>query len=141
MIYGITLIVLSLLAVPSLFLAKRPDAKEALDKIAPYQGWIGIVFCFWGIWGIISAIRTISLLDNFPIWWSTLMAGSVVQALLGFILGYGLISKFLLSKNDAAKEKGAQLLTKLAPVQGKLGLIGIGLGVWVIVASFLYRIT
>jgi hypothetical protein len=38
MIYGITLIVLSILAVPSLILSKKPEAKEYLDKFAPYHG-------------------------------------------------------------------------------------------------------
>ena len=37
MLNGISLIFLSLLAVPSLILKRRPDAKEVLDKIAPYQ--------------------------------------------------------------------------------------------------------
>lgn len=38
MIWGITLILLSILAVPSLLLSKRPDARELLEKIEPYQG-------------------------------------------------------------------------------------------------------
>ncbi len=53
MIYGILLILLSIIAVPSLILSKKPNAKELLEKIEPYQGWIGIVFFFWGVWGII----------------------------------------------------------------------------------------
>jgi len=40
MIYGITLVLLSIIAVPSLILSKKPDAKELLKKIEPYQGWI-----------------------------------------------------------------------------------------------------
>ena len=55
MIYGITLILLSIIAVPSLILSKKPNAQELLDKVAPYQGWIGLVFCFFGVWGVISA--------------------------------------------------------------------------------------
>ncbi len=138
MIYGITLIILSILAVPSLILSKRPDAQELLNKIAPYQGWIGLVFCFWGVWGIIQAILNISLLGDFPIWWVTWMAGSVVEAVLGFILGYGMINQLLLSKNEEAKKKGKALLAKLAPIQGKMGVLGIIVGVWMIIASFLF---
>ncbi len=138
MIYGITLIILSILAGPSLILSKRPDAQELLNKIAPYQGWIGLVFCFWGVWGIIQAILNISLLGDFPIWWVTWMAGSVVEAVLGFILGYGMINQLLLSKNEEAKKKGKALLAKLAPIQGKMGVLGIIVGVWMIIASFLF---
>ena len=138
MVYGLTLIVLSILAVPSLILAKRPDAKELLDKVAPYQGWMGLAFCFWGIWGVISAVLNISYLTSFPIWWITWVAGSAMEAVLGFILGYGVIAKIVLSKNEEAKKKGEALLAKLAPVQGTLGLIGIGVGAWTIVASILF---
>ena len=138
MIYGITLIILGLLAAPSLLLSKKPNAKELLDKITPYQGWIGLVFCFWGIWGVIQAILNIGLLTDFPIWWITWIAGSAISAILGFILGYGMINKLLLSKNEEAKQKGEALLAKLAPIQGKLGLIGVVVGIWVVVANILF---
>ena len=138
MIYGITLIILGILAAPSLLLAKKPNAQELLDKITPYQGWIGLVFCFWGVWGIIQAILGLDLLTTWPIWWVTWFAGSLVEAVLGFILGYGMISKMVLSKNETAKKKGEELLAKLAPIQGKLGLFGIIVGVWTIVASILF---
>lgn len=138
MIYGITLILLSIIAVPSLILAKKPNAKELLEKVAPYQGWIGLLFCFWGVWGMISALLTMGLLTTAPIWWITWLAGSFTQATLGFMLGYGLINKLVLSKNAAALEKGERLREKLAPKQGKLGILGIIVGAWMIVASFLF---
>lgn len=138
MIYGLTLILLSILAVPSLILSKRPDAKEMLDKFAPYQGWIGLVFCFWGVWGIISCILNIGWLTTYPIWWITWLATSAVEAILGFILGYGTISQYVLSKNEESKKKGEQLLAKLAPIQGKLGIFGIIVGIWTIVASMMF---
>ncbi len=138
MIYGLCLIALSILAVPSLILAKKPNAQELLDKIAPIQGWIGFFFCLGGIWGIITSFLNLSWMTHYPIWWATLLAGSFVQAVLGFILGYGLLQKFLLSKNPEAKAKGEELLAKLAPIQGKLGLFGIGVGIWMIVASTMF---
>jgi hypothetical protein len=138
MIYGITLIILGLLAAPSLLLSKKPDAKELLEKITPYQGWIGLAFCFWGIWGVIQAVLNLGLLTTFPIWWITWLSSSAIEAVLGFILGYGMISNLVLSKNEGAKQKGEQLLAKLAPIQGKLGFAGIIIGIWVIIASILF---
>jgi hypothetical protein len=138
MYYGILLIILGLLAIPSLVLSKKPNAKELFDKITPYQGWIGFVFAFWGIWGIISSVLSIGWLANWPIYWITLLLVSVVEASLGFILGYGLISKYALSKNPQAAEKGEKLLAKLTPLQGKLGIVAIILGIWQVVASFLW---
>ena len=133
MLYGIALIILGILAVPSLLLSKKPNAKELLDKITPFQGWIGLVFCFWGIWGIITSVLNMGM---FSIGWMLSLAVSVVTAVLGFLLGYGMINELLLSKNDEAKEKGAELRTKLAPLQGKFGKAAIILGF----AFILYRI-
>jgi len=49
-----------------------------------------------------------------------------------------MINKLLLSKNEEAKKKGEALLAKLAPIQGKLGLIGVIVGIWVVVANLLF---
>jgi hypothetical protein len=70
--------------------------------------------------------------------WITYFAGETLQAALGFILGYGMINKLILSKNEGAENKGAELLAKLAPIQGKLGLFAVGLGIWMVVASILF---
>ena len=138
MIYGLLLIVLGILAVPSLILSKKPDAKELLDKVAPYQGWIGVVFAFWGVWGIISSILNLGWLTSFPIYWIIFLLVALVEFGLGFIMGYGLIAKYALSKNADAAAKGEQLLVKLAPLQGKLGIVAIILGVICIVSYFIY---
>lgn len=140
MIWGISLVLLSIIAVPSLLLSKKPNAAELLEKIAPYQGWIGIVFCFWGIWGIITSVLHLNWLSAAPIWWVTFLVGNIVSATLGFMLGSGLINKMLLSKNAAAKAKADELRAKIAPKQGKLGLLGIAVGIWMIVASFMWTV-
>ncbi len=139
MVNGITLIILSIIAVPSLLLSKRPDAKEMLAKVEPYQGWIGLVFCLWGLWGIIQSILWVGYLADFPIWWISFLAINIVQFSLGFMLGYGLINKYALSKNETAREKGEQLRAKIAPLQGKIGILGIILGIWMIVADILFH--
>ena len=139
MIYGITLILLGCLAVPSLIMTKKPDAKAVFDKIAPYQGIIGIIFALWGVWGIIQCLLNIGWLSLIPVAWLIWLLVSGVEAALGFILGYGLISKHLLSKSEAATEKGEKLLQKLLPLQGKLGIAAIVLGVIQIVVSIIYK--
>lgn len=138
MIFGITLILLGILAAPSLLLSKKPNAQELLDKITPYQGWIGLGFCVWGVWGIILSVLNIGWLTTFPIYWITFLAVNVLLAALGFILGYGMINKHLLAKNEEAKAKGEVLLAKLRPLQGKLGMAAIALGIWQIVTSILF---
>ncbi|OQD41757.1 hypothetical protein [Croceivirga radicis] len=140
MIYGITLVLLSIIAVPSLILSKKPNAKELLAKVEPYQGWIGLVFCIWGVWGIITSILNIGWMTTAPIWWATLLAGSIVEATLGFMLGFAVINKIIIGKNESAQVKAAELRAKIAPKQGKLGVLGIIVGIWMIVASFLFTV-
>lgn len=140
MIWGISLVLLSIIAVPSLILSKKPNAKELLEKVEPYQGWIGLIFCFWGVWGIITAILNLGWLSVAPIWWVTFLVGNIVSAALGFMLGSGLINKIFLAKSEVAKAKAEELRTKIAPKQGKLGIAGIIVGAWMIVASFIFTV-
>lgn len=133
---GIWLFVLGALAVPSLVLAKRPDAAEVLGKIQPYQGWIGAISAIWGLWGIISAILNLALLKVAPILWITFLAVGVVQFALGMLLGIGVLKTFI--KNPQAQAKMDQTIIKLAPKQGMLGLVAMGLGVWMVIATFIF---
>ena len=59
----------------------------------------------------------------------------VVQASLGLLLGVGVLKTFI--KDPTAQAKMDQTIAKLAPKQGMLGLIAIGLGIWLVVADLL----
>ena len=137
MFSGIWLVLLGVLAVPSLIIAKRPDAKDMIAKLTPYQGWIGAVSCLGGVWGIISAILSIGILSTWPIFWVSWLVGSIFQAALGLILGIGTLKTFI--KNPQAQAKMDETLAKLSPKQGMLGVGAIGFGIWVVVASILFN--
>ena len=126
MIVAIIAILGGLIAASSLIVAKKPNAKELLDKLTPFQGWIGVVLTFYGVWGVISSILNFG---SIGMYWIIGLAISVVMFTVGFILAYGLISKYLLEKNEAAKEKGQQLRAKLVNYQVPAGIILIVLGV------------
>lgn len=136
MIYGIWLAVLGVLGASNLIIAKRPDAAEAIAKLAPYQGWIGAISALWGVWGIISCVLNLGFLTTFPIYWISWLATSVVQAALGLLLGVGVLKTFITAPEAVAKMD--ETIAKLAPKQGLLGLVAIGLGVWMILASFMF---
>lgn len=126
MITAIIAILGGILASSSIIIARKPNAKELIDKLTPFQGWIGIVLAFWGAWGIIQSVLHLS---SFSVPWIIGLAVSVVEFVVGFILGYGLISKYLLEKNETAKEKGQALRLKLLKYQVPAGIILIVLGV------------
>ena len=126
MLSAIIAILGGLIAASSLIVAKKPNAQDLLDKLTPFQGWIGVVLTFWGVWGIIQSILN---LGSLGIGWTIGLAVSAVQFIVGFLLAYSLISKYLLEKNEIAKEKGQQLRQKLIKYQVPAGVILVVLGV------------
>ena len=138
MINGIWLAVLGALAIPSLVLAKRPDARELLGKLAPYQGWMGAVSALWGVWGLITSVLNLGWLTVAPVYWVTFLLDSILLAALGLILGVGVLKSFV--KSPLGQRKLDETLAKVAPHQGRLGLAGIGVGAWMIVAAILFRV-
>ncbi len=132
---GIIIAILGgILAISPVVIAKKPNAKELIDKITPYQGWIGIVLAFWGVWGIISSILGIS---NIGLAWAIGLGIAIVEFIVGFLLGYGLISQYLLEKNETAKAKGQELRLKLLKYQMPAGTILLILGVLSLVFYFM----
>lgn len=135
MFYGIWLFVLGALAVPNLIIGKKPELKGVLDKLTPFQGWMGVISAFWGAWGVIGAVLGMGLLTTHPIWWATWLGTSVVTLGLGILLGVGTAKTFI--KSAAAHAKMDQTLARISPYQGTLGIAGLGLGAWCLVASLI----
>jgi hypothetical protein len=122
-----------ILAASSLIIARKPNAKDLIDKLTPYQGWIGIVLFFWGVWGTLGTLGAISWLSVRPLLWVFWLAADVADLVVGFLLGFGLITKYALGKNAVAQARGQQIRAKLAPYQGTFGLFAIAMGVLYIV--------
>jgi hypothetical protein len=129
------MIVAGILAAAGLIVSRKPEAKQLIDKLTPYQGWVGIVLFVWGIWDIINSIGTLSF--SF-IFFLIYLVVAVLELILGFLLGFGLITKFALSKSDEAKAKGQAIRGKLAPFQGILGFLAIAMAVVFIVLGFVF---
>lgn len=134
--FAIPLFILGVLGASNLIIARKPDAKELIAKISPYQGWIGAISALYGVWGIISAVLSMSMLGTWPVTWVLWLATSVVMVALGVLLGIGTLKTFI--KQPQAVAKMDMLVTRLAPKQGVLGLIAIGLSIATIVVSFLH---
>ena len=124
-----------ILAASSLIVAKKPNAQELIDKLTPYQGWLGIALFVYGIYDIINGLGYMSVSFIGGLIW--LICG-VVELVLGFMLGFSLITKYALSKNEQALEKGQAIRAKLAPFQGTLGIIAIITGVVFAVTWFIF---
>lgn len=137
MLGGLITIVGGLIAASNLIVSRLPNAKEWLDKLSPYQGWIGIVMFGWGVWETISVVLGLGLLATAPLTWVFWLCVALADLFVGFLLGFGLITKYALSKNQEAMDKGDRIRAKLAPFQGLLGIFAVTMGVlylvWLVV--------
>jgi hypothetical protein len=137
LITGIVLIALGLLAASSSIVARRPDAQSYIDALVPYQGWLGFIACIWGIWIVFNAVLTLGTLSYAPLWWITFASSGVLEFALGLLLGYALLTKYLLSRNAEARKRGEQMRLSLVGYQTTLGYLAIVLGAWTVVATLL----
>ncbi|HET6147805.1 MAG TPA: hypothetical protein VFH68_09755 [Polyangia bacterium] len=135
MLYGIWLALLGVLAASNLIIAKKPDAAQLIGKIAPYQGWIGAVSAVWGAFGILRCVRHIGLLSLVPGYWLLWLANSILLACLGLLLGVGVFKSFI--KSEGANVKLDRLIARLAPYQGKLGVVAIVLGAVMVIGALI----
>jgi hypothetical protein len=136
---GLWIFLLGALAVPNIILSRRPDARRILDKITPYQGWIGLISAVWGILQIIALINALTWLRlgvRGLLEFILFAAFVVTQMSLGFILGIGVIKHFI--KDVKAQAKMDEVLARIIPYQAKLGVVAMLAGIAIIVDCLVF---
>ena len=126
---GLISIAGGILAASALIVAKKPNAKELIDKLTPYTGWIGVVMFIWGIWGVINILRFLGVLTHAPVVFALALGLTLSNLAVGFLLGFGLITKYTLTGSAVARARGENLRAKLVPYQATFGIIAIVMGV------------
>ena len=131
---GLIIFLAGVLAASGLILSKRPDAKDMINKIVPYQGIIGIALLgygvyFWVTWHVMlsGALHFKPLLISLAY-----LAFFFDSLLLGLILGAPLLGKWAGGGNA---EKVANMQAKLVPYQTILGVIGLVDGLMMILVG------
>lgn len=137
MLGGIITILGGILAASGFIISKKPNAQELIDKITPYQGWIGIVLFGWGVYWLFGALTNLNLISVSLVFWVFWLVSALANLLVGFLLGFGLISKYALSKNEAAEKKGQEIRAKLVKIQVPIGFLAIIMGVLYILWPYL----
>jgi hypothetical protein len=137
MLDALLIIAAGILAASGLIIARRPDAAKLIDKLSVYQGWIGVVLFFWGTWRVISVLLHLGLFGSNPIFMLLVTVVSALEMVLGFLLGFGLITHWTLRGNAVAMARGQAIRQKLAAYQGTFGLVGIAAGVGLLVLTVL----
>ena len=129
-IFSILLIIAGGLAAYTGIVRTWPNLRQGLDKIVPYQGWIGLVALVWGAINLLQVLLHLGAWTALPAFWLILgLAANIVAVLLGLILGYGLIAQYLLTNSPDARRKGEEMRARIAPRQMALGWVAIVLGI------------
>jgi len=128
--YFVSLILGGILGISGLIVAKKPDAKELIGKLQPFQAFIGLALLIFGVYNILHIMDFIRVLSVLPIL-GVMAIGAVVSAIvLGILFGMPMIAK--MSAGGAAK--GEELGKKLAPFQTIFGIVALVTGVyWMLV--------
>lgn len=135
--YGLALLLIAggLLGASGLIIAKKPDAKELLNKLVPYQAGIGVGLLGLGLFTLLRWIGSMSVFfKHAPLFGIALFGSCFVAMALGFFFGMPLIAKWI-PGDSPAEEKAETMAKKLAPFQTILGIAGIVCGLLLV----LYR--
>ena len=130
----VALLLIGVLGASDIIIAKKPNAKELIGKLAPIQGWLGAICAIWGAWWTISFVLNIGGFGAAPVIYVTWLVNALVMLLLGLLLGIGTIKTFI--KNPTAQAKMDEAVAKVAPYRGMLGIIALGLVVWYVLVLF-----
>ncbi len=133
-VYGLWLLLLGCLAVPHLVIAKYANAKKILDKLVPFQGWIGFVSGLFGLYEVVWMLASLSYLRGGVkgiLHFAIIAVAVLCQILLGFLLGIGIVKSFV--RDPQAQAKMDQFFDKLLPYQVMLGVLAIADGFAVVV--------
>ena len=126
------------LAASGFIVARKPEAKELLGKLAPYQGGIGVAMLVAGVLNTVDGALggSLKIMEFSMLLGLTILSTVVCELLVGFLLGFGLIAAWIPGEG-AAEVKMLSLQKKLAAISAPLGLVAMGTGV----LSLLYHLS
>jgi len=134
---GCFLIALCILTTPNLFVSKKEEMSTFFKKILLYQGLAGLVACIVGTIMLIQCVLKIATVMA-PILWLTELMCTAALASFGFLLSYNLIYSLFLIKGKKSEDNLHRMRTNMMPLQGKLSILGILLGVWSVTAAVMF---
>jgi hypothetical protein len=125
-VFNALLLLGAVLALSGFIVAKRPDAKAVIDKIAPYQALIGVALLALGViyllFGGIHALRGFSAQ---PVYGIAVLGGLVAAISLGILFGTPQVMKWMPGDLTMAR-RAEELQHKIAPYQALAGLLALG---------------
>lgn len=124
-VFGILAFIAGALAAANFVIEKLPNTKALIEKMIPYSALIGVVAL------ILSVLKLFDVFSGHEDMITKLiyLASVVSTAIVGFLLGFPMVQKFL--ANDVKSvEKAEEIRKKLSPFQVLAGLFSIGTGLY-----------
>lgn len=117
----VALLLAATIALSAIIISKQPSAKELIDKLTPFQGFLGVGLLVLGIIDLIKVLPHLDMISKLPYLMSLAIYGSVAsEVFLGFLLGMPLIAKWI-PGDSPAEQKALEMQQKIIPFQAILG--------------------
>ena len=136
-LHALLLLLGGILALSAFIVAKKPDAKAMIDKLVPFQAFIGVALLGVGLvqWirtGIVDIFRIVS---HYPLFGITAIGAVFGAIILGFFFGMPQIAKWIPGESNA-ETKAMELSKKIAPYQMIFGIVALASGVLLLLYEF-----
>jgi hypothetical protein len=122
------LVVCGILGMSGMIIARKPSAKELINKLTPYQAFLGVGLLVWSIyWFLHIGPRLFFKLPTAGFAGLVGFVAIIAGILLGFFFGMPQVAKWIPGESSA-ETKALELSRKLAPFLTLLGAIGFACG-------------
>lgn len=119
-----------------LMLAGREKGLEQGPVWLAFMGQVAGAFSFFsGLYVLVRSIMAIKSLGRTPVYWLSVFLAGVLLVLLGFMLGYPLLGRYIF-RNPAARSAAQAMRRGLTRYSGGLGLLALALGAWFLVLRY-----
>ncbi len=132
-LHALLLIAGGILALSAFIVAKKPEAKAMIDKLVPFQAFIGVALLAIGLVRLLQfgPINSFRLLKVWPVLGITVIGATYGAIVLGFFFGMPQIAKWIPGDSNA-ETKALELSKKIAPFQMIFGVVCLGAGLLVL---------
>ncbi len=122
-------IVAGCLAAAAVVIQKLPDAEKAIEKIKPYEAFIGVAALLFGIMQLLSIGKMFGSITGL-----VALAATVSCILMGFLLGFPVLQDMVINDmSEDSRAKAAEWYQKLTPYKITAGLTAIGTGIYLLI--------
>jgi hypothetical protein len=129
MLRGLFLIILGALGASAFVVARKPGARQILERMAPVEAGLGVVGAVMGLLGLLDVLLHLSTRTKNLIPFVLETVGHLSLFGTGFILGFPVIVGYVMRNSPSWVQRAHTLRARLEVKRQTMGLICMVLGV------------